>query len=46
MIDWFLFVFTNFLWGAGNWMLTQKFVNQNSSVEEFPCDNPVLTRLS
>ena len=38
MIDWVLFVFYDFLWWAGNWMLSaQKY-------EGFPCDNPGLAR--
>ena len=37
MIEWFLFIFIDFLWWAGNWMLsTQRFVNQNSFDEGFP----------
>ena len=37
MIEWFLFIFIDFLWRAGNCMLsTQGFVNQNSFDEGFP----------
>ena len=45
--DWFLLVFTDFLWWAENWMLSNRtFVNQNSLNEGFPCDNLGLARLS
>ena len=46
-IDWFLFVFTDFLWGNGNWMFSaQKFVSQNSFDEGYSFDNLELTRSS
>ena len=43
----FYFVFSDFLWWAGNWVLsTLKYVNQNSLDEGFPYDNLGLARLS
>ena len=45
--DCFLVVFADFLWWAGDWILsTQKFSNQNCSDEGIPSDNLGLTRLS
>ena len=44
-IDWFLFVFAEFLWYTGNWMLSTQFFNKNSFDEGFPCDNAGLARL-
>ena len=47
MKDWFLFIFTDFVSWAGNWMFsTKNLVNQSTFDKGFPCVNLGLARLS